>query len=507
MFVAPKSWILPALIALALIVTAGPLEFAVAESRFGTPSENSKVISELLNEASAAVNAIDDSEKKAVAFLALATAQARAGDRPAAQGSIQESIAAIRTLGDISGPENVRLPGVVAIRQAEIDDLSGALQTIKSIPDAGTRDFARNGVIEVLLAHGAHKQALDVSRSIENAFMRELNLSFVAEAKARHGDLDAALSIVNELEKSEQHASAMTMLILARLQAGDVESAQQLTSTIDNSLHKLRALYEIAKAQLAAQKNDAARQTYREAQQLAIKAKLPKVPGVLVVLQAQLGDVQGALAAVDALDDPAERTGITKQILLWLAGEGQIAQAVGLVPKIKDDPRKDHTLRELAVFLAKAGEIAAGLETASRLEDAYARSYAFREIAKVQFEKGNHVGAKTSLAEALKATVNFPVGGGTNVIMLQEVAAAQAQTGDVEAARRTFLDALKTTESYPDLSYRGQLAGDIAKAEAAAGLADAAAEWALKPSSPGMRAPALLGVVDGILAKAGNRGK
>ena len=502
-----RWWTFTAIFASAVMLADRQCGLADPCLQTGATPETAKVISELLKQAAVAVNEIDDPEKKAVAFMALATVQARAGDRPAAQHSIQESMTAIRALGDISGSERAFLPANVAICQAEIDDLPGALQTIKSIPEANVRGFARVFVIDTLLTRGAHQQALEVSRGIENADVRERRLSSVAECKSRNGDLQAALSIVKELEKSKNHEVALVLVALARLEAGDIESAQRLASTIENSLPKFRVLCEIANAQLEAKQDDAARHTFREAQQLANTAKLTKPLVHLVVLQAKLGDLQGAMAVVDTLDDPAIRIGIAKQVILWLAEKEQIAQAVSLVSRIRDDPHKDDTLRELAVFQAKAGEIKAGLDAARSLQQAYARSYAFREIAKVQFEKGNRDGAKASLAEALKATVNFPVGGGTNVILVQEVAAAQAETGDAEAARQTFLLALTTTESYPDLSYRGQLAGNIAKAEAAAGLADAAAQWALKLPSPEMRVPALLGVVDGLLAMARDRGK
>lgn len=386
MTIRTKWWTFTAIFASAVMLADRQGGLADPCPQTGTTPETAKVISELLKQAAVAVNEIDDPEKRGVAFLELAAVQGRAGDRPAAQRSIQESMTAIRALGDISGSERAYLPANVAMRQAEIDDLPGALETITSIPEANIRGLARVFVIDILLTRGAHQQAVDICRDIENVDVREGQLSSVAESKARNGDLEAALSIVKELEKSKNHEVTLVLVALASLEAGDIESAQRLTSMIENPLPKLRVLCEIADAQLNARQNDTARQTYREAQQLANTAKLTNVPALLVFLQAKLGDVQDALAVVDILDDPAIRIGIAKQIILWLAKKGQIAQAVSLVSRISDDPHKDDTLRELAVFQAKAGEIKAGLDAARSLQQAYARSYAFREIAEVQFE-------------------------------------------------------------------------------------------------------------------------
>src|SRR4029077_5337803 len=189
----------------------------------------------------------------------------------------------------------------------------------------------------------AHKKALEVCRNMENADLREMNLSAVARATARHGDLEAALSIAKGLEKSKSHASTLLMMALMRLEARDIEAAQRLTLTIENPELKSAGLCEIAKAQLDSKQNDEARQTYLEARQLANTAKLTKAPGRLIILQAKLGDLQDALAALDALEDPAVRVGIAKQIMLWLAEKGQIAQAVRLISRIREDSRDDVT--------------------------------------------------------------------------------------------------------------------------------------------------------------------
>ena len=482
--------------AIAFVCSPGMVE---AQEQAAPPTEHAKFIAEMLDRASAAVKQIADPAQRAVGWLDLAAVQARAGEREAARASIQEALRAVGTLGDLSRKDDESLLAAVAIRQAEIGDIAGAQKTIGTISEQRFRDFARAQVVEALLSRSDHKQAVAVCRSIESELIRQVNLSAVAESLAADRKLDAALSLAKELKQTSFHATTLVLIALARLEASDIEDAQRVASTLDDPVVRTRTLYEIGKVQLAKGQARGARQTFLQMREHAKQAKSPNAAEWLIVMQAGLGELPQALAALDALDDPAQRLAIAKQLILSLAENGRLADAVGLVPRIKDDEERDYTLSDLAIYQAKGGDVAGALRTANSLVFPYSRCKAFREIAKVQSAGGDHAGAKASLAEALEAAAKIPIGGGTDVIAIREVAAAWAAIGDAETARQVFQRALKAAQAYPDVAYRGQLAGEIAKAEAAAGLSRAAAFWAAKLDSPEERVAAWLGLIDGLL--------
>ena len=483
------------MIGIAVLILA--LGVSEAEVQDDTTTERSKLVSELLQEATVAVGKIIEPDKRAGALLRLASTQARAGGLAAARKLVQEAIRTAQAL-DASIEAKDLLLADAAATQAGFGDLSDALKTVQFLAE-GRRNFSRNEIIEALSAKGEHKKAIEVCRTIEQRDLRGSILCTIAASMAEKGELEQASLMVREIENAQERSLALLLMTLARLEARDFESAKRLAATIEKPMLKLRWLYEFGMAQLRANQSDAARQTYLDARQLEKAAKLSN-PVFLISLQARIGELREALAAAEALDDPLERDRTMKDIALWLADNRQTTEAIRLLAKIENEFEQAETRMKLAIRQAKNGEIDEGLRTAKTVLMPSFRSQAFREIARHQFAKDDRNGAKASLVEALKSANELMPGGGTDIIVLREVAAAQAQTADLDAARQTFQQALKKTEAYPDLSYQAELIRQIAEAESLNGLSQDAKVWALKLPSPEIRFGALIGVVDAQLA-------
>lgn len=471
---------------------AGMNEQDVPKSRSISP-ENRARVSELLKQVAALTDKLDDPEKKVVALLELADVQRHADLLPDSGRSVKEAIRISQGFAEASEERRILL-GRLAARQAELDDFPGAVATLQLIP-VERRDFGRYEVFTVLVDCGKHQQAIELSHGFPGDEW-EGYLPLVAYSMASRGELDAAVALRDGMKNPIHRRMALLLMIQARLEVRDIKSARRLTATIELPAHKLRALRDIANAELKMGMSDAARQTYLEAKQLAKSANLPST--MLIVLQAQFGELEEALAAAETVEDPHW---IWTEISLWLAGQGRYADAFRTAEKIKNEFGRNHTLEEIAVLQAKAGDIAGGLKTARSLPDAYFRSVALREIAKVRFAKEDRDGAKANLVEAVEAAGAVKAGGGTNVIVLWETAVAQAEMADAEAAAKTFQLALKATESYTKLDYRGSLAREVVQAAAVNALSKEALEWASKLPEPEVRIPALLGIADGLLGR------
>jgi hypothetical protein len=123
-----------------------------------------------------------------------------------------------------------------------------------------------------------------------------------------------------------------------------------------------------------------------------------------------------------------------------------------------------------------------------------------RQLATIQIGKCDCSGAIATLTQAVEAARRVDVGGGTQVILLRETAIAQTQAGDLDSATQTFRRANAAIEAYEDPHYRAKLIATVAKAQAANGLSKDVKEWARKQPMPMIRARALIGLVEGMLA-------
>jgi tetratricopeptide (TPR) repeat protein len=409
-----------------------------------------------------------------------------------------EAIQTARTLPESASTERSGLLTAAAVRQIELADITGALRTTQAIQEAENRDIARFEIVAALLLRSEHKIAVGICNGIENTDTRDSALSSVAESMATNGDLESALAVVTRIEDSSSRSSTLLLVVLTQASLKKFESTNRLTAVIDRAPLKLQALCETATSYLDLRQNDAARETYLEAQRVAKTAHLASHR--LIVLQAKLGEMPQALVAATEVSDPLERDRIVKEIVFWVAGQGRIREALVLLPSIKNDFEYAATLREIAIRQADTGDVVGGLRSARSIADHAIRNECLRQLATIQIGKCDCSGAIATLTQAVEAARRVDVGGGTQVILLRETAIAQTQAGDLDSATQTFRRANAAIEAYEDPHYRAKLIATVAKAQAANGLSKDVKEWARKQPMPMIRARALIGLVEGMLA-------
>ncbi len=185
---------------------------------------------------------------------------------------------------------------------------------------------------------------------------------------------------------------------------------------------------------------------------------------------AEIGDVEAARAAADAIDDDAKekalalvalaralmKSGATKAARATL--DEALTQARGVGPRanfINDDPVRnaDSVFREVALAQAEAGDVKAALASiASRGSDTW------------------------------KSEV------------LGDVAPIQARQGDIPGA-------LATARSIPDPARAGEAYCEIASIQSCAAGADPVRAWIDRLEPQGVRTFALIGVAEGVAAR------
>jgi hypothetical protein len=144
---------------------------------------------------------------------------------------------------------------------------------------------------------------------------------------------------------------------------------------------------------------------------------------------------------------------------------------------------------------------AGSIEIANDIHVSEFRAEALRQVAIAQLSKRDEMAAKATLALALDSAVGVSARDYKQIELFRDIAEIQARAGDIESAKRTFRRALAVTKGEDGEPFiRGELCRQIAKAESRAGLVTDATEWARALPSAAVRAAALLGVAQGLVA-------
>ena len=110
-------------------------------------------------------------------FLAIATAQSKAGDPPAARASFRQAVETADT----------------------IEDLSNRVYTLEDIAGAEVDSHDRSSALKTM------QRALDVTRTMGDEHQRHNARMYIVRTFSRAGDLDTALRVVRELPVSQMY--------------------------------------------------------------------------------------------------------------------------------------------------------------------------------------------------------------------------------------------------------------------------------------------------------------
>jgi hypothetical protein len=184
-----------------------------------------------LKEAAKLAETIAEDSDRAFAFVAIATARAKAKDRAAAR-----------------------------------KDLAEALKIADGIPeehDGGwvTYTFVAKAQAEM----GDGEQALKTANAIKKEVWKNNALCFIVKARVKAGDLQAAREAAETIPSEYVQGEAMKEIVAARLRAGEVKEATKAAASIDSVAWRVQSMLEIAKFQAKAGDRSAADKTFQKA--------------------------------------------------------------------------------------------------------------------------------------------------------------------------------------------------------------------------------------------------
>ena len=339
----------------------------------------------------------------------------------------------------------------IASAQAQLGDIESALATAQSIKVSygamGYRNKAFHNIALAQVELGNIKGALATVDSIEHVSkQRAFTLRDIALAQVELGNLDDAFTIAQSITPvqvelgntyqthfadliniSSQHSRATALECIASAQAksGDISGALATAKIIkrisDTSELRTLALRNMAESLIR-----------------DIDTSLTNALLNIVSVQAELGDIDGALATTQSI----HRATALGRIAMTQAKSGDIDGALTTARNIDDC---SSVFSNIALEQARSGDVNGALATAREIPGMDARVKLMHDLALTQVEAGDKQSARNILAEALsifQANVGDKQSMAARATLLHDLALAQVKAGDKQSARNILAEAL-----------------------------------------------------------------
>jgi tetratricopeptide (TPR) repeat protein len=389
-----------------------------------------------LDQARHAAGTIDHPHRRSQALEQIAAATAGLGDCAAARVVLSDAIAAAREIADESLRDLAMRDS--ARRQAACGDVAGAFAALGEITSPEVRDSVALAVVSAQVEGGALPEALQVASGISDPVTMSDAKRAIALAHARRGQMSEARAIAERIP--DFLVRALASADIAALHA-DIGNTQALNA-----------------ARLIARHTPNARQ-----RDVAL--------GYVAGIQAQSGDVRGALDTAAAIRDGTSK-----------------AYALTRIANARTETADDAAVPEL---LERA------FSTARRAKPTGATAAVLCEIAQSFVQRGDLAQARSALDHALTVALSKR-GLRYSTPTVEKIARLRARTGNIPGA-------LTIAEGIPDGSSRALLVHDILAAQAEAGDVAGAIKAANALSDVRLRVAGLFGIV-GVQMTGGDTG-
>jgi RNA polymerase sigma factor (sigma-70 family) len=262
---------------------------------------------------------------KADALRTIAVRLAEAGDT---KGAVQ---AANRIADEV--PTKCFALAAIASAQAKAGDRDGAARLLPAVRAAAARVqekarfFGPMAVAEAEAAAGMADAAIKTVGEIEDGISHAEALQHVATTQAARGEIRGARQTAEAIPGDYHQGEALKHVVAALVRAKDLPAAEKLAGSIRHDMGRCYALLEVARAQAAAGRKDDARKTLEEAYKLADRLQNPdtRIKGVREATlshwaeaRAAIGDTDEALAWAEKQADPwvraISRLGVTRAL-------------------------------------------------------------------------------------------------------------------------------------------------------------------------------------------------
>lgn len=351
----------------------------------------------------------------------------------------------------------------------------------------------------------------------EYPYPKDSALQSIANTQAMAGDFNAALQTIASIKEKEMLPLPLAIVGLAQAATGDTRSAGASISKIADGFYRAQALTALAQVQAKAGDSAAARDTFKYAIQIATAlptdqfelgtphdsvlkdiafaqmkagfqaesyqtAKLlneddhSNVLMDLASLQAEYGNIEGAIGTVSDISVPEIKALLLAAIAKAEMGKGEIIKGKQHIEQAQKLSSEGEILSAIVDAFIASGDIKTAIETANAIKAKGIQGWAYKRIILKQLETGDESGAirnatehsEAALAEIVKVLSEkgkieqskelltsiketYP-----KTIALQAIAGAEARYGNIEKAIEIALS-LNESNRFPALEAIAQV--------------------------------------------------
>jgi tetratricopeptide (TPR) repeat protein len=353
-----------------------------------------------------------------------------------------------------------------------------ALAAVEQVREPAFRDWVLNDVVLAQIAAEDMAGARETANRIEAKRQQGAALVQIATVELRAGNVASAQQIAAAIREREAKSEILRQLVAIAAARGDLANARDMLREIDDPFYQALAAGDIAVAEVRLGHNDRADAMVGRVR----RADRAQVYGRIALARADKGDLSGAAATLQKIDDELHRAAMqgrfaasravagdvngAKQTFetaiaaveafpreperraLTLAQLGRLqalsgdraaavqtlARASREAEKLERGDNREDTLDHIARGMARAGDPAGALQTALRMNDRVQRALLVRDIVTMQ-TNADSASAAASAAEfadpLIEAAVQFGVLG---MQLLRATTPLSQET--IEAARR-----------------------------------------------------------------------
>lgn len=298
-------------------------------------------------------------------LIAIATAQAKAGEKAGAAETFQRAIALATGLTDFRAGPQGRVTALcqIAAAQAQAGEPAAALETMKqAMQGSDEPDLLNIAVGQARI--GALDLALTKADAIKDAWRRVYALTFIADAIAESG---------NRAKAEELYSKARTVSL-----------------TIPNDYDRTRSLQGVGKAQLAAGFEPAALETVKG--MTLQSSETWDLQLLIVKAQVASGELKNARTTADLIRVPWMKQTALREVALGLGRAGDLKAALEIVDPMQGGIQAQ-TFEDLSSILVERGELEPALQMARRIDMTEPAGRAMRKVAQAQVSRGDENGA------------------------------------------------------------------------------------------------------------------
>ena len=405
-------------------------------------------LADIIRRALEAVLAVENDSERATLLSEIAVVQAKAGDRAASTESIRAAVALMESCDDASHKGFAM--GVMALRQAEVGDIQGALDTNGLLRTGNFRGWspAHTDLLHAYIAIGQAKQGRfdDAHRTMESicaAHQKSFALVQIGNEQWKRGDRERAsatfqqaIQTAGQITNSYLKAKTLADLVDAYLAIGDRDSARELVDEVlriaSNEQQRglrLGVLREAARAQAACGDVDGVLQTHDELLQDRLGRSLRAV-----VSEFKRGDLKSAFDSLSSIRLSRQNSPIVDDIVMAYANSGDFETAVEMAAAMSDSDWRRMTLSRVVQRQISVGRLTDAADTCATIDEGSYRARLFSEVAAAQMEAGNVELASTLFEQSHTICSDGLAKGESYASVRREIAANEAEAGRVKTS-------------------------------------------------------------------------